>query len=144
MEENIIVPTGQGGTLETKKLVGGWNAMKNGNVLSRQERLIKEQEEKAQRIKSGKPAVEQDNNYKPGQDGDSTEFSVKNARKFIQTLTEEKKTQRVFKGSSEQCIMKIGLLLGGIQNESGISQKGKILLVEEAGINQYKITYILT
>jgi len=143
MDENIIVPTGSGGSNETRKVMSGWKSMQNGNTSTRQDRIIKEQQDRAQKIKNGQSLNEEDTGYRPGQDGASGEFSIKNAKKFIQNMNEQKKTEKVFKGNADQCLLKIGYLTGGVKSDTGATvQRGKILLVEEAGISQYKITYI--
>jgi len=141
-EEKLITPSGMGATDETRKVRSGWEAMQQGQRMSRQERLIKEQQERAQQIKSGKP-LNEDQNYKPGQEDQSGEFSMKRARDHMKTLLEQKKVQKQYKGSADQCILKITSLLGGLKDEDNIrAEKGKILMVEEAGFGLYKVTYM--
>lgn len=138
----LIQPTGSGSSdATTKKLVGGWHAMQQGQKLSRNERLIKEQEEKAQSIKSGKP-LNEENGYKPGQDEGSDQFSMKKAKQFIQQLTEQKRSQKTFKGSADQCMLKIASLMGSLAEDGQKFEKGKVLMVEQAGFGQYKLTYM--
>lgn len=142
--DDIIKPTGQGGTENTRKLVSGWKDIMAGKTMSRQERIIKEQQEKAQKIKSGVPLTE-DTNYKPGQDDAPSEpMSLREMRKTINKMNEQKRVQKTFKGSAEQCIIKICSLLGTTTpDEPGRKfERGKILTVEEAGFGQYKVTYL--
>ena len=144
MDEKLVKPSGEGSSDATiKKLVGGWHAMQQGATLNRRERILKEQEDRIQQTKSGKtPAQQQDSNWKPGQEERSEEFSAKRAKEFLTKMTEQKRTQRAFKGTPEQCMMKIASLMGSLPEEGRKLEKGKILMVEQAGFGQYKLTYM--
>lgn len=83
--------------------------------------------------------------YKPGQDeAPSEEFSMRKAKQFLAEQHQQQKSKKVFRGSPEQCMLKIASLMGTL-SETDPNQKfekGQLLLVEEAGFGQYKITYI--
>ena len=139
---DLIQPSGAGSAdPTTKKLVGGWQNMQKGKQLTRQERLIKEQEEKAQRIKNGQP-LNEEGGYKPGQDESSEQFSMKRAKEFLTKMNEQKRAQKIFKGNAEQCMLKMASLMGSLAEDGRKFEKGKVMMVEQAGFGQYKLTYM--
>lgn len=143
---DLITPSGMGASEESRKVVSGWNAIKNrGNAptQTRQERLIKEQQERAEMIRKGIDPNKVESGFKPGSDNASGEFSMRDAKKFLNEKYQAQRAQKVFKNTPELCLIKIGYLLGTIQPDDGSkTESGKILKVEEAGFGQYKVTYI--
>lgn len=142
---DIINPSGEGGSSEAKRTVGGWKAMqekKTGNpsapVESRQQRLIRESEEKAYNLKHG--IKQREGGYRPGEDAPNGEFNMKRAKDAIRLLTEAKKTQKVFKGKAELCMTKMSMLFNG-DDEIAAARNLVIVKVEQAGFTDWKITY---
>jgi hypothetical protein len=142
MSEDLVKPSGMGGSEISRKLVGGWKeimAQKTGQ--KPQQRVIKEQVE---------PKKEVETNYKPGSDEDSEGFSMRRAKQHMQKLTEQKRSEMVFKGNATQIALKLNILTEGVEAnpDTGRSavpggKKVKILSCEDAGFGQYKLTYIL-
>lgn len=126
---------------DMRKAMNGWKQLQQGKPLSRSERIIKEQEEKAQRIKNGQP-LNEEGGYKPGQDASSEQFSMKRAKEFLTKMNEQKRAQKVYKGSAEQCMLKIASLMGSLAEDGKQFEKGKVMMVEQAGFGQYKLTYM--
>lgn len=142
---DIITPTGSGGSEETRKAVSGWKAIQQGKRESRQERIIKEQEERAERIKQGLPA-EKENGYRPGEDAPSDEFSLRRMKEATKKLVTKQMQTREFKGTPEQCINKLVLLFNGIEDPSTGKIRNKpnnlqIVEVVEAGFGVYRIKF---
>ena len=117
----------------TKKVVGGWDQIRNGQRESRQQRILRESQEKAERVRQGLPAEKQ-TGFLPGQEPQSEEFSLKKMKEHMRLMTESKKAQMVFKGNSELCMTKLVTLF-----EDG--GKANVISVEEAGFGVYKITF---
>lgn len=122
---------------DTKKAFRGWDAIKNGK-----QKEFKQQVPQQQKLN-------EETNFKPGDENSSnSEFSLKKVKQFLNEKYQQEKTKKVFKGSAEQCMLKLATLFGTVTNDNPESskkfEKGKVLLVEEAGLGMYKITYIPT
>ena len=149
MGDGVIAP-GSGGPVgdSTRKAVGGWHAIMEGRnagknpVDARKERILKENAEKAEAIRSGKPQKEE--GFRPGEDNESDGFNIRRAREHMQKLNEQRQTQSVFKGNAQQIALKLMVLTEG---DADIGAKGgkkvKVLGCEETGLGQYKLTYLL-
>ena len=72
------------------------------------------------------------------------QFSARRAKQFLAEKLNQTKTQKVFKGSSDQCMLKLASLFGNLDEGTSKLEKGKILNVEDCGFSQYKITYVPT
>jgi hypothetical protein len=143
MSDEIITPGSGGPASEaTRKAVGGWKAMQQGNGLTRQQRILKEQEDRAQRIREGKPAEKtpDEEGYKPGSDDSSGEFNARRAKQFLNEMTKKNTEAKTFKGTPALCCAKLAMLFCGDEDIAPKSNL-KIIKVEEAGFGIFKITY---
>lgn len=141
---DIVTPSGAGGSETSRKLVDGWKKIASGNAPSRNERIIKENQEHV----SGKPKIE--GNYKPGDEDTSGEFNMRRAKMHMQKLNEEKRSQSVFKGSATQVAMKLNILTEGVEADADTGRKAipggkkvKVINCEDIGMGQYKLTYLI-
>jgi len=147
MSDDLITP-GQGGGAsdQTRKVSNGWRAIKDGGRESRQQRILREQQEKVERVKNGLPA-EKENGFRPGEEEVSGEFSLRRMREATQKLVKTTMQKREFVGSPDQCIMKLVMLFNGTEDADGRKTTPKstpqILSVDESGFGKYKITYIV-
>lgn len=147
MEEGNRVP-GEAKAI-TRKVVGGWHAIMEGRQQGknakevRQERILKEQEDKA----AGKTS--QDTNFKPGDDEASDGFSLRKAKQHMQKLMEQKQSQRTFQGNAQQIALKLQLLTEGNPDAAlgdKVSKGGhtvKVISCEGVGLGTYKLTFLL-
>lgn len=141
MSEDIITASGIGASEPTRKVVSGWKEMQKARESGidprklKQERILKENKSQTSQI---------DSNFKPGDDKSSESFSYRKAKQHLQKLNEQKQTQKVFKGNAQQITMKLILLTVG-DNEVNIKGGNivKVISCEEAGLGQYKLTYLL-
>jgi hypothetical protein len=141
---DVVKPSGAGGSEASRKLVDGWRKIASGNAPSRNERIIKENQERT----SGKPQV--DNNYKPGDEDTNGEFNARKAKMHMQKLTEQKRSQMVFKGSATQVAMKLNILTEGVEADPDTGRKAipggkkvKVIDCEDIGMGQFKLTYLI-
>jgi hypothetical protein len=141
MSDDLVKPSGMGGSEISRKLVGGWKEIMAQKTGQRpQQKVIKEQVEKT-------PQVE--NNYKPG-DEENDGFNMRRAKQHMQKLTEQKRSEMVFKGSASQIALKLNILTEGVEANPDTGRaaipggkKVKIISCEDAGFGQYKLTYML-
>jgi hypothetical protein len=117
-----------------KSAASGWKAIQAGKTVSRQERIIKEREEKAARIREGKPLTEE-NNFKPGDDELYNEApTMKRLMENYKQKAKVEGTKKVFNGPANMVVLKL----------IDLFEKGKPTIVgcEESGFNTYKLTYL--
>lgn len=135
---DIITPGASNGIISepTKKVLGGWQEIQARRSGQAPQRVIKES------VKQPEQAVRQEE-----QNG---EFDMRKAKQHMQKLTEQKMSERVFKGNATQIALKLKILTEGVDAdvESGHSairggNKVKILHCEDAGFGQFKLTYLL-
>lgn len=110
----------------------GWKQMIGGNKESRQERIIKEHQQKVETVKSGKPLTEE-NNYRPG-DEDVYSEEPPSTRQLKESYKQTIVEKKMFNGTADQVVMKLSILFEK-------DAKTQLLGIEESGFNTYKITY---
>jgi hypothetical protein len=128
------------GDTNEHKVHVGWDAIRKGQQMSRQERIIKESEDKAGRIKQGLPAEKQDENYKPGDEEGSGEANFRKMREHVNKMNKVNVQSKTFKGNAQLCMLKLTVLFCGDDDTAAVSNL-EILKVEEAGFGVFKITY---
>jgi hypothetical protein len=138
---STITPQGGEATPETRKVVGGWHAIQQGNKESRQQRILREQREK-----SSAPKTE--NGYRPGDDEPNGEFNMRRLKESAQRMVQQTQAKREFKGSPDQVLAKLEVLFNGSEDpETGVkkspAKKPEILSVEQSGFGVYKISYLI-
>jgi hypothetical protein len=136
MADDIITPgSGAGGSEEAKRVVGGWNAIKDKNRETRAQRILRESNEKAERVKQGLPA-EKDTSFRPGEDEASGEFNMRRAREAAQNMVKKTTAKQTFVGSADMVCLKVVTLCEEKKNV-------QILGIEEAGFGNYRVSYIV-
>lgn len=137
MSERIVTPGTSNGDISepTKRAVGGWQEIQARRSGQQPQRVIKES------VKQSEAVVQQEQNG---------EFDMRRAKQHMQKLTEQKMSEKVFKGNATQIALKLKILTEGVDAdvESGHSairggNKVKILHCEDAGFGQFKLTYLL-
>lgn len=139
MSDRIVTPGASNGDISepTKKAVGGWKeiqARRSGQPP--QQRVIKESAKLEQPVARESEA--------------NDEFDMRRAKQHMQKLTEQKLSEKVFKGNATQIALKLKILTEGAEADSDVGSAGirggnkvKILHCEDAGFGQFKLTYLL-
>jgi hypothetical protein len=137
MDDKLITPgQGGGGASEpTRKVVNGWHAMQEGKRESRQQRMLREQTEKTERVKQGIP--EKEEGFRPGEEEGSGEFNMRRMKEHAAKLAKKNATKLSFTGTGEMITLKLVTLY----EEKG--DKVRVLGVEEAGFGKYKLTFFI-
>jgi hypothetical protein len=133
-------------TDDTKKTVGGWRAVQQKQkgsegapVETRQQRLLRESQEAAERVKKGLPA-KSDDNYKPGDEENNGEFNMRRAKQFLAESSNVQKVQKKFKSKADLCMLKLSILFCG-DDDTQAAKNLKIVKVEDKGYGNFEITY---
>lgn len=126
---------------ETRKVVGGWHAIQAARQQGKsshqikQERLLNEREENPSQSEQG---------FKPGEEESNEGFSSRRAKQHMQKLFEQKQSERIFKGNSQQIALKLQILTEGDADTGAKGgHKVKVLGCESAGLGIFKLTYLL-
>lgn len=109
----------------------GWKQIASGKKETRQERIIKENQERSAAIKSGKNPNEV-HGYRPGDE--DTYSEVPSSRQLKESYKQSAANRKIFNGTADQVALKLVVLF---EKES----KVKILKVEQSGYNTFKMTY---
>ncbi len=126
-------------TEETRKAVGGWHAIQQGKKAeTRQQRILRESTEQAERVRKGIP--EKEGGFKPGDDEGSGEFNARRAKEFMSKKLASTQAQKTFKGNAQLCMTKLTLLFSG-EDEIQPARNLQIIKIEDAGYGVFKITY---
>lgn len=137
MSERIVTPGSSSGDISepTKKVVGGWKEMQSRRSGQPPQRVIKESAKLEQPV---------------AQDEANGEFDMRKAKQHMQKLTEQKLSEKVFKGNATQIALKLKILTEGADADvetgsAGVrgGNKVKILHCEDAGFGMFKLTYLL-
>lgn len=126
-------------TDETRKAVSGWKQIQNKNNGMPTPRKINESVEPVQR----KQQVMREEDTSGIHAEDLMAHLRKNSKKM---MTEQVLNKKQFKGSANDCMMKLHILYNGSENADGMKippkEGTKVINVEQSGFGQYTITWV--